>query len=283
MAAFSLRGLGLAVVLLSLDPVTADSEMIVETPPATISHDPDDQDVAGTVAEALELAGRALGPRWGDAGPRLRVYVHHSTETMVDGLMTTLAYDRAKAELLAMIGISPSSKHVLHVHAKTRRWGQSLWHAVVHEYAHGLVEERYGMTPALSARWLYEGLGDHEAHQAVRARFPEFEERWRRSRLRVAREAESSGTWLPLARLATEDEWSTSIRKGRVTWDLQYAQAYAAVAYLVEQYGLDGLKTLLARLATGASLDDAMGDVLGTPLVHFEAGVRRFVIRASGR
>ncbi len=263
--------------------VAAESRVLLEMARATILHHPDDKELATTVAQALELAHRSVGESLGYPTGSVQVYIHRSREEMVNGMATTLGYERGTAEVLATVGISPVTRHKLHLRAD-RKWGRIfLWHAVVHEYAHGVIEDAYGMTVASSARWVYEGLGEYEAHRALKTRFPDFEERWKRWRLDVASRALRDGKWLPLAGLGAEAQWYANIEKGRETWDLQYAQAYATVTCVIEQHGFERLKAVLEAIKEGHSLEQAIERALGVSPAQLEAGCRAFVMQTRQR
>jgi hypothetical protein len=178
-----------------------------------------------------------------------------------------------------MIGVSPSTGSTMHFHAKTRRWGPFLWHAVAHEYAHGLAEQSYGAGVATSARWVYEGLGEYAAEQALKPKLREFETAWSRSRLKLAFKALIRRNLFPLEKITTEEQWLANIAKSRYTWDVQYAQAYVAATYLMERYGFDGLRRVLGGIKNGLSCHDAMEKGLGVSLAEFDRGLQVFILR----
>ena len=174
-----------------------------ETPHAIVFYHPGNEALAETVGNALEFAHGSVAEDHGDPANKITAYIYDSGEEMVDGLMTVLGYDRREAELIAKVGMSAVTKNTFHLHPKAKTWPAKIfWHSVVHEYAHGLTEDRYGAEPALSARWLYEGLGEYEGHRSVEAKYPNFEERWSRSRYKLAFKALVFGDLFRLANLS---------------------------------------------------------------------------------
>ena len=260
-------------------PRTLEPYAAMHAAHATILYHPGNAELANTVAEVFEFAYAALGPELGYPKGNITIRIYDSTEEMAAGLMAVLGYERPKAELIAMVGISPNTRSTMHLHARTKHWGPYLWHGLTHEYAHGLVEQGYGAGVATSARWLYEGLGDYAAERALKPKLGEFETAWSRSRFRLAFKALVRRDLFPLERVTTEEQWLGNIAKNRYTWDVEYAQAYAAATYLVERYGFDGLRRVLEGIEAGLSCQAAMEKGLGVSLPEFGAASQAFILR----
>lgn len=189
---------------------------------------------------------------------------------MTEGLMTTLGYPRHEAEAVAKTGFSPFTGNTLHINSRAEKWGRLFWHAVVHEYAHGMAEARYGMVLPNSARWLYEGLGEFEANLALSRKFAAFEEAYARSRFKVALKALLLFKLLPFKNILDQDDWFANIANSRERWDIEYAQAYTAVDYLITNYGVSNFAALLTQVNNGQSVGAAMQKVFGLSPLRFE-------------
>jgi hypothetical protein len=148
----------LVPIIVRADPPISGNYVFMQTPHAQIVYHPTDEELAKTTGEAFEFSYRMVEEDLGLPNGSLTIYIYNSSEEMVNGLMTILGYDRKKATLLAKIGVSPSTKHTMHINSKAKAWGPFFWHILAHEYTHGLTEEKYGMKLTSSARWLYEGL-----------------------------------------------------------------------------------------------------------------------------
>jgi hypothetical protein len=112
-----------------------------------------------------------------------------------------------------------------------------------HELAHSFVASRTG---ANCPTWLQEGLaqwlegGDPGREDAALARLA------RRN---------------PLPRLASLEEPFVGLSEGQAL--LAYAGSLSAVSYLIKQYGLDGVRRVIASLALGRTATDALPTALG--------------------
>lgn len=243
---------------------------VLETPDARILYSARNEALAAKTAEIMAFAVRAVGEDLGRPARRVTVYIHDTAEEMVNGLMTTLGFNRVSAETIARVGISMRTRNTLHIHRRAGKWGEMFWHAVVHEHAHGMVEERYGPDIATKARWIYEGFGDYEANRALRTRLGETEKSYTDRMDRVAFKALVLGKLPRLKDISTSRRWEANIRKGREPWTIQYATAYAAVRYAVERYGLEKMKQVLERTGSGIPYQTAMRNVFDVSVFGFE-------------
>jgi len=246
---------------------------------ATVYHHPNDAPLAQTVVDAFEIAYISVGSDLGYPNRKISIYIYDSPEEMVDGLVTILGYDPDYAKLHTRIGATACTKHTMHFLSRIKSWGPLLWHAVAHEYSHGLVEESYGTNASTSMRWLLEGLGDHEAYRTIRTKFSSYMQNWKLQRLMVAFVSLIKGGLPTLTEISTDKEWTNNIRTSRDLWDTQYAEAYVAVTYLIQTYGLDKCKSILDFLKKKPSQEEAVRASLGISLGEFEDAFRKHLLR----
>lgn len=195
--------------------------------------------------------------------------------------MAILGYPRENAQLVAKVGFSALTSNTLHINSRAEKWGLLFWHVVVHEYAHGMAEERYGMVLPNSARWLYEGLGEFEANRVLSGKFEAFEEAYARSRFKVAFKALLFFKLFQFKNIVAQDDWLANIANSRERWDIQYAQAYTAVDYLITNYGFDNFAALLTEVKNGRSVEEAMQKVVGLSPLRFEIQYYWFMLRTG--
>jgi tetratricopeptide (TPR) repeat protein len=112
-----------------------------------------------------------------------------------------------------------------------------------HELAHSFVASRTG---ANCPTWLQEGLA-----QWLEGGDPGRED------AALARLARSN----PLPRLAALEEPFVGLSEGQAL--LAYAGSLSAVSYIVKQYGIDGVRRVIASLALGRTAADALPTSLG--------------------
>jgi hypothetical protein len=251
----------------------------LQTPHAIIYFPQDLQPLARTTAEAFEFSYKGVGEYLGMPTRKIRIFIYASPANMIRGLMEIAGYDRLEAETIARVGISPRRSNTLHVHKRAKKWGKFYWHAIAHEHAHGVTEERYGRDVALSARWLYEGLGDFIAHRTLRNKYPGMELAWDKKRHKTAFKALVTGKLPHFQDISTTSRWLENIRNGTVSWNTQYAKAYTAVAYLVEQYGFERVLAILDSVRMGEPHETAISKVLGISLSSFETEYNLHLLR----
>lgn len=270
------------LLLASLWPACSGAQepkSIVETPVARIHANGEHEQLVKTTGEALEFARESLGNPAGFPQHKIEVHIYDSEQQMADGIMATLGYSRNDSQVIAKVGISSLTSNTLHIHSRTETWGFLFWHAIVHEYAHGMAEERYGMVLPNSARWLYEGLGEFEANRTLSRKFPAFEETYERSRFKVAFKALLFFKLFQFKNILAQEDWVANIANSRERWDIQYAQAYTAVNYLITSYGFDKFAALLTDIKNGRSAKEAMEKVFGLSPLRFELQYCWFVLR----
>ncbi|MGE5301848.1 MAG: peptidase MA family metallohydrolase [Alphaproteobacteria bacterium] len=252
---------------------------VFETPVARIHSNGEHEELVKTTGEALEFARRSLGNPAGFPPKKIEVYIYNSEPQMAEGVTTTLGYRRENAQLVAKVGFSALTSNTLHINSRAEKWGLLFWHVVVHEYSHGIAEERYGMVLPNSARWLYEGLGEVEANRALSRKFAAFEEAYARSRFKVAFKALLFFKLFQFKNILAQDDWLANIANSRERWDIQYAQAYTAVSYLITNYGFDKFNALLTDIKNGRSVEEAMDKVFGLSPLRFEIQYYWFMLR----
>jgi len=244
-----------------------------------VYHHPKDAPLAQTVVDAFEIAYISVGLDLGYPSRKISIYIYDSPEEMVDGLVTILGYDPDYARLHTRIGATACTKYTMHFMSRIKSWGPLLWHAVAHEYSHGLVEESYGTNTITSMRWLLEGLGDYEGHRTVGTKFPSYMQNWKLQRLMVTFVSLIQGRLPTLTEISTDKEWTNNIRTSLDLWDTQYAEAYVAVTYLIQTYGLAKCKSILDFLKKKPSQEEAVRASLGISLGEFEDAFRKHLLR----
>jgi len=244
-----------------------------------VYHHPKDASLAQTIVNAFEIAYIGVGLDLGYPNRKISIYIYDSPEEMVNGLVTILGYDPDYAKLHTRIGATACTKYTMHFLSRVKSWGPMLWHAVAHEYSHGLVEESYGTNASISMRWLLEGLGDHEAYRTIRTKFPSYMQNWKLQRLMVAFVSHIQGGLPTLTEISTDKEWINNIRTSLDLWDMQYAEAYVAVSYLIQTYGLGKCKSILDFLKKNPSQEEAVRASLGISLGEFEDAFRKHLLR----
>ncbi|HEX9142743.1 MAG TPA: hypothetical protein VGA09_00630 [Candidatus Binatia bacterium] len=256
-------------------------ETVFETPVARIHSNAQHEELIKATGEALEFARHSLGNPAGFPSKIIEVYLYDSEPQMAEGLMAILGYPRENAQLVAKVGFSALTSNTLHINSRAEKWGLLFWHVVVHEYAHGMAEERYGMVLPNSARWLYEGLGEFEANRVLSGKFEAFEEAYARSRFKVAFKALLFFKLFQFKNIVAQDDWLANIANSRERWDIQYAQAYTAVDYLITNYGFDNFAALLTEVKNGRSVEEAMQKVVGLSPLRFEIQYYWFMLRTG--
>lgn len=254
-------------------------ESVFETSFARIHCYGEHKELIKTTGEALEFARHTLGSPAGFPPKKIEVYLYESEQQMAEGLMAILGYPRKDAKAVAKAGFSPFTGNTLHINSRAEKWGRFFWHAVVHEYAHGMAEERYGPVLPHSARWVYEGLGEFEANRALSRKFAAFEESYARSRFKVAFKALLFFRLFQFKNILAQDDWFANIANSRERWDIQYAQAYSAVNYLITDYGFDNFSALLTEIKNGRSVEEGMQKVFGLSPLRFEIQYYWFMLR----
>jgi len=138
------------------------------------------------------------------------------------------------------------------------RIGEDIWHkksylkaVLYHEYAHVLVYILGGNNVPL---WLNEGIAEYTAKR--------FKDKaHRRSRKRLLQQAAEQKALFSIDVLAAMNVASLSQLPGRHI-QLVYAQSESFVTYLIENYSLYDMRTILVRLGSGITVGTAMRDIL---------------------
>lgn len=253
-------------------------ETVFETPFARIHCHGEHKELVKATGEALEFARQSLGNPAGFPPRKIEVYLYESEPQMAEGLMAILGYSRKDAEAVAKAGFSPFTGNTLHINSRAEKWGRLFWHAVVHEYAHGMAEERYGMVLPNSARWLYEGLGEFEANRTLSRKFEAFEQDYATRRFKVAFKALLFFKLFRFRHILAQDDWFANIWNSRERWNIEYAQAYTAVTYLITNYGFDNFAALLTEVKNGRSVEEGMEKVFGLSPLRFEIQYYAFML-----
>jgi tetratricopeptide (TPR) repeat protein len=141
--------------------------------------------------------------------------------------------------------------------SRAANWESMLWH----EFTHVVTLQ---MTKNQMPRWLSEGISVFEEEQANPA--------WGQRLNPRMREMILGDEFVPLSKLSTAFLTATD----RLHLQFAYCESSLAVAFLVEQYGLDAMKRLLRALGAGVALDKAIATNLA-PLRQVDSLFDRFV------
>ncbi len=258
--------------------VVSSFERTLETATAIIHFHSEHEDLAQRVAEVVDYAHAAVGESFGQMAGRVNTYIYGSDSEMAEGLRQVLGYKPWEVNAILRVGISACTHGTLHIHERAARWGDFLWHALVDEYVHGVIEERFGTRPARSATWLEEGVTAFVAQQALTERLSTFEQRFLVRRYKRALQALISGKLPRFADVSTRERWYRNISRSRATWHNQYAMAYLGVLYIVERYGFGAVERILTELKQGVAYPTAMRQVLGLSLEGFEFRFRHWLV-----
>ena len=132
----------------------------------------------------------------------------------------------------------------------------NLHKALTHEYAHALVGQATDGKSEVLAAWVNEGLADWTEYEIVLP--ADNPQDFAASRYRQSdrvRSAAMSGRLFALPNLESRHSWNG--RSGAQV-DLQYAQAYMAMRYLIETYGAEAAANLVKDKARGYAWSLAM-------------------------
>ncbi len=125
----------------------------------------------------------------------------------------------------------------------------NLHKTLTHEYAHALVDQATNGKGEILAAWVNEGLADWAEYEIVLPTDnPQDILRLQSFQVDEARSAAMSGRLFALSDLESRHSWNG--RSGAQV-DLQYAQAYMAMRYLIETYGAEAAVTLVKNKARG--------------------------------
>lgn len=133
------------------------------------------------------------------------------------------------------------------------RGDKSLRALTIHEYAHLVTHVASVSAGNAPPRWLDEGLAMYLAGE------------WSYQDLMSVALASFKGNFIPFDRIDQLNSFDKSEAR------LAYAQSYLAVRYLIEYYGTESLRAILARLKSGESIDDALLHTIGTDVEGFQA------------
>ena len=138
-----------------------------------------------------------------------------------------------------------------------------------HEHAHTMF---YGMSVVKrppNATWVNEGLAVWSEYEAGLEDGGELEVSRSKSRsVNRARSAVHSGNLFAMFDLESGKEWSGRTDDQR---SLQYAQAYMAMRYMIERFGLPKVIDFASNIGTWPSLGQAFNEDLGFSYARFES------------
>ena len=145
----------------------------------------------------------------------------------------------------------------------------SLHNLITHEYFHALINQATDGRGEVLTAWINEGLAEWSSHEFLLADDdPSGREFLRATQMEEVRAAAASGTLFRLTALESRHSWGNQA-DNKV--DLQYAQSYMAMRYLIETYGATAASDLAVARARGSSWSLAMGEALGIGYTRFES------------
>lgn len=229
---------------------------------------------ARRILEILEQAIQYVEQRLPNSNGKVTAYLYGSDDEMARGLTTILGYSPMEVSAVLKVGISEQSNNTLHIHKKTKAWGNFLSHAIVDEHTHGVIQNRYGAGPANYATWIEEGLTSYIAHEVLADHLKAFEDGYPERRFKVAFKSLILGKLPKLDDISTRNQWYKNINESHDAWNAQYALAYFSVSYLVSNYGLVSVLNILSDIKEGLPYKDSLKDITGITLDDFEHGMR---------
>lgn len=236
------------------------------------------ESLALRITRAIEYARGAVAPYFGGLYLDLQVYLYGSDQEMADGLTRTLGYRPWEIQSLLKVGISAASRGTLHIHERMGRFGPFLTHALVDEYTHGVIEERFGDRPAVLATWLEEGLTSWIAHQVLIHEQEEFEEWYLEWSEKVAFKSVLLGNFPSFSEISERKRWYSNIIRSRHHWNTQYAAAFMGVLYIVETFGKESVQAILRGIQGDMEWQAALESVTGLAPWQFDVLVQLWIL-----
>ncbi len=145
----------------------------------------------------------------------------------------------------------------------------SLHNLLTHEYFHALINQATDGRGEVLTAWINEGLAEWSSHEFLLADDDTTGRDFlRATRMEEVRAAAASGTLFRLTALESRHSWGNQA-DNKV--DLQYAQSYMAMRYLIETHGVKAASDLAVARARGSSWSLAMGEALDIGYSRFES------------
>ena len=143
----------------------------------------------------------------------------------------------------------------------------SVQRILTHEYVHLVLDEVAGARPIPA--WLGEGVSRFfEYELGLRGERPDVTRRTRYRAADLAGSAAQTGILIPLPALESRVVWNAQSDAGRI--QLQYAQAYMAVLFLVETHGTNTPIDMIRATGEGDGLAEAIQTATGVSYGEFE-------------
>ena len=137
--------------------------------------------------------------------------------------------------------------------------------------AHRIIEQIAGLDAQKRFKWFDEGLAEYEGQRAL-ALWSPAESAWRRDpRNNSGAPALTARALIAFKDLTTEAQWDRQIERGGL---VAYAEAAAAMTFLVSQHGTGDAKAVLGLVGGGRSFPDAFRTIYGFTVEEFEASFR---------
>ena len=159
---------------------------------------------------------------------------------------------------------------------RTDLLGTEVRRLLTHEYIHHVFDS-LANDQTLPA-WLTEGLSKYyEFDTALSGSRPDASQLRQFTSSDLARAAAQTGALFSLATLESQTEWNARTDSDELA--LQYAEAYMAVRYLIETYGLLAGKDLVETIGLGVGLSVSLKTVTGLDLGVFESQFNHWLVR----
>jgi hypothetical protein len=239
---------------------------VAETEYATVLYESGvDEANVREIGQMFEVGYRVVAEDLGDANRRPRLYVYLSEQRMYQDLIGRWGY----SEWVRRVHTIPR------MHRDYIEWiPPQHYHDiafVTHEYSHRIIEQIAGLNSQVNFKWFDEGLAECEGQRALQLWSP-TEAAWRKAASRGSVVAAlRSHSLARLGDITTEAQWSAQMEHGGQS---AYAEAWAAMDYLVGQHGIANVKAVLKQVGTGKSFRSAFQDTYGFTIEAFETSFR---------
>ncbi len=254
-------------------PKDARGFSILETEHATLLAESGVGDDNGrAVGELFEIGYQVVGEDLGYADKRPRLYVYLTDQSMYQDLIAVWGY----SEWLRTVNSTPRMHPDYIEWIPPRHRQDDVF--IAHEYSHRIIEQIAGLNSQVNFKWFDEGLAEYEGLRALAKRSPSDAASQRGWRINLVGNNFGSGALIPLKDITSEKQWSTQMERSA---QLVYAQAWAAMDYLISQRGITQVKNVLTLVGKGQSFPDAFQNVYGLSVNDFEKEFLTFVANSK--
>jgi Family of unknown function (DUF6055) len=227
-----------------------------DTGPFRVEYPAQDEAGVGMVRTAIEQAGTRLA-RWGRLQQTVTVRIHPDHRSLeraarrsgYDWLRAWARYDMVDVQ-------APETWHP--VPATQQDLNETLLHELTHTLMYQLAADQGGWRQKKIPAWFREGMASYTAEQAYR--WPTLEA--------LAQTLEANPDWEPLLR--PEPLYARQM-------PVAYGAAHHAFTFLVNRYGEDAVRALLAEMSRGPDFPVAFTATIGLPPENFLRDFARYV------